>query len=142
MKVRNGFVSNSSSSSFVVVGILIDKDSPARTDFIKAVMGGKELDKVATNSFGKTFDEIEKYAQKDILEDMSYDVGDKGYELLEGEDDGVPEGKTLIGKPIIDVSSDGDQLDFDEIDLSSIEADLTDKGVLGPFKIFYGTRCS
>jgi hypothetical protein len=64
MKIRNGFVSNSSSSSFVVL-------LPENFDFEKHVE--------------ENFDKLDKWTKDDILERYEYDGDDSGKEKFEKE---------------------------------------------------------
>lgn len=57
MKIRNGYVSNSSSSSFVIYGAYFDKDDLKKTDFFKDVediedMGRYEMEEYITEKTG------------------------------------------------------------------------------------------
>jgi len=83
MKARNGFVSNSSSSSFVVFGYSVS---------------------------GLTYDDVENIEERDRIT------------LLYGEEDGIAEGKTVIGYELASDSAMGllDSAEFGFDDLAAM----------------------
>ena len=89
MKIRNGFVSNSSSSSFVVVGFLVRTDQFSSRDY------------------------LEKLYQTEVPEDpelIDYEFQDARYGNIRvmDEDDGVPDGQSLVAYEVAGWSdSDG-----------------------------------
>lgn len=107
MKIRSGFVSNSSSSSFIVKGYLLDSE---------------EFDeKTIMEKFGYyTEENIKKYTYinyngKECFDEheMFYDFKGENSDIsfLEGYDNGVQEGKILIGETLHD-SEDADLPDM------------------------------
>lgn len=122
MKVRSGFVSNSSSSSFICIGYLIDKDSTDKTreDFIR-LLNSKET--------------IEKY--EDLWEvNYEAEIG-----VFDNTEDGAPPGKIMIGKR---VDVDEDVEDSSSIDFTAVEKSLQPINSikdleLGDLKVITGT---
>ena len=107
MKIRNGFVSNSSSSSFVIAGIL--RPSIELTN------------------------EKKKHIQSNGK-----------FTLLEGNDDGMPDGKYILGKIIAEVDSDDGNISeamYEISDLHDIEKEVQELlGTEDKIKIISGTR--
>jgi hypothetical protein len=79
MKIRQGFVSNSSSSNFICYGFLVPKGSITREDF------AIKLGHITKEELEKS-----KYPE-DKLMDMTYDLGFRDH-----EEQGAPRGKTII----------------------------------------------
>lgn len=94
MKVRTGFVSNSSSSSFVVLGIGFKHEEDAET--VAKTLGWKEDGDVS---------------------DFFYSMHDGLEYLYVEEEDGT---FGIIGKVYADVSSDGSPLETQRITLSQL----------------------
>lgn len=119
MKTRNGFVSNSSSSSFVVVGFPLTEDMESRL-----------------NSFFPKQDGEEEY---EWHERISVETG------LQVLYTSSPQ-KYVIGKVLADVGSDGDYLEPTNFTRSQIEEMMNDVcrklgGGVEP-KLMLGTRPS
>jgi hypothetical protein len=89
MKIRPGFVSNSSSSSFVILGYDISKNKAAK----------KIIETHDKDNDGYCWD-IEESIRKDIkIKELTYRTG--------GEETGLDEGAEVLGLLISEVSSDG-----------------------------------
>ena len=111
MKIRLKYVSNSSSSSFVVSGYLLeDKDLSRFWQIIKELV--PELVTKCNNDFEYFRDEY------------GYNFSHNGISIIYGNsDNGLPEGKTFIGKFIATVDEDNN---FDDIiiDIMNLEEQL------------------
>lgn len=111
MKIRSNYVSNSSSSSFVITGYLInDEDLSRYWEIVKEF--APELIEKCNNDFEYFRDEY------------GYNFSYKGVSLISGNsDNGLPEGKTFIGKFIAKTDEDNN---FDDIimEVSEIKKEL------------------
>lgn len=141
MKIRNGFVSNSSSSSFVVFGYKIKVD-PNGVDDMKKILG--KLDPEALSKLGEQLGERaigdeERY----IIDDMLHEAKNKKRDDFNIMSD--PEDNALyIGYLIADVSSDDNQLAKTECGYEQLASKAAKAkelfGLEGEPKLYTGTR--
>ena len=135
MKIRTGFVSNSSSSSFVVKGYLLPKDDFDYNKMIE-IMNKFEFD------YGEDLDE-------DTIKDIFYwefaDMlsSEKIY-IGTNTEDGCPDNDTLmIGELLAEADDEGGYFDTMVLDSenSPLLEDLKEKlDINAPIKIIVGTR--
>ena len=95
MKLRAGFVSNSSSSSFTAVGFLIDRDKTQA--LIEKVYEPEVLNEVAEEQFKKPWAELDEVERNEVYYDLkdSTDIC-----IMDNEEEGAPEDKAFIGRKI------------------------------------------
>ena len=130
MKIRNGFVSNSSSSSFVVVGFKIKENKFTEEELARRLFEDrKDFQKAIKTS---TVDgEID-------WSDVLFCCTDEDIMVRD-----VQGGWTVIGKVIMD-HSDGESIPYSETPLSKLSEGLADLkkrlGVKSEPSIFTGTR--
>lgn len=146
MKIRSGFVSNSSSSSFIMVGIEIS-DIDLTIDEMKSMMESANFDWRTASAKSKWYkiEEIEKDKElmyEFFLNEFTYNFLSKdNFVLRSGVEDGV--NGTVVGK---ELASTGDGDYFDEInllpsDINKIGQEVKEKfGVDGEARLFIGTR--
>lgn len=136
MKIRSGFVSNSSSSSFVVKGYLLPKDNFDYNKMIE-IMDKFEFD------YGEDLDE-------DTIKDIFYweftdMLSSKDIYIGTNTEDGCPDDNTLmIGELLAEVDDEGGYFDTMVLDLENSPSleDLKKKlDINAPIKIIVGTRC-
>lgn len=136
MKIRSGFVSNSSSSSFVVKGYLLPKDNFDYNKMIE-IMNKFEFD------YGEDLDE-------DTIKDIFYweftdMLSSKNIYIGTNTEDGCPDNDTLmIGELLAEVDDEGGYFDTMVLDLENSPSleDLKEKlDINAPIKIIVGTRC-
>ena len=136
MKFRLGFVSNSSSSSFVVKGFLLPKEDFNHNKMIE-IMDKFEFD------YG---DNLEEDNIKDIFYNYFLDeLRDKKMFMSYYEEDGSPDDDTIIiGELLADIDNSEGYIPTTVIDtepspkLDSIKEKM---GIDSPIKIIVGTRC-
>ena len=135
MKIRTGFVSNSSSSSFVVKGYLLPKDNFDYNKMIK-IMDKFEFD------YGEDLDE-------DTIKDIFYweftdMLSSKNLYIGTNTEDGCPDDNTLmIGELLAEADDEGGYFDTMVLDLENSPSleDLKEKlDINAPIKIIVGTR--
>lgn len=136
MKIRSGFVSNSSSSSFVVKGYLLPKDNFDYNKMIE-IMDKFEFD------YGEDLDE-------DTIKDIFYweftdMLSSKNIYIGTNTEDGCPDNDTLmIGELLAEVDDEDGYFDTMVLDLENSPSleDLKEKlDINAPIKIIVGTRC-
>ena len=136
MKIRSGFVSNSSSSSFVVKGYLLPKDNFDYNKMIE-IMNKFEFD------YGEDLDE-------DTIKDIFYweftnMLSSKNIYICTNTEDGCPDNNTLmVGELLAEVDDEGGYFDTMVLDLENSPSleDLKEKlNINAPIKIIVGTRC-
>lgn len=136
MKIRSGFVSNSSSSSFVVKGYLLPKDNFDYNKMIE-IMDKFEFD------YGEDLDE-------DTIKDIFYweftdMLSSKNIYIGTNTEDGCPDDNTLmIGELLAEADDEGGYFDTMVLDLENSPSleDLKEKlDINAPIKIIVGTRC-
>lgn len=96
MKIRQGFVSNSSSSSFVLKGFVLPKDSLTFEDKLNIM-----------DKFGFNYKKYDKYINKEDIDDIFYyefrdHISDK-IGMLHDSEDGAPDSDSIaIGEMLFD----------------------------------------
>ena len=151
MKIRNGFVSNSSSSSFIAIGFSVkDVESSEKLFLLEAAgMTTEEYDAAVADQQEKYNFDL-KDACNEVFWDKLSEIGqDKGIRFLRGSEDGVDRGDKVIAVIITETDSGGGyfyqsgEISFDEDNEYFIKAkQIRDK--MNPdatIKVIYGTRC-
>lgn len=132
MKIRQGFVSNSSSSSFIAIGAVVPKSKISKLTFcknmgfVKSDCTNKDLEEQLEN-----IDPVSKRNYYDFVAEYFIDDGDNG----------APRGKTIIGKSITiyeDITSKA--LSLDNI-INEVKNILNINGLSDePIKIVIGSK--
>ena len=118
MKIRSGFVSNSSSSSFIVKGFILDNKKFNPTEIMKrfGYLTDEIINKATHNG---------KYTWEDVEREVFWDFRDEHQDIaiLEGYEDDMNDNQIFIGEKLFD--SDVDYLP--KMILEATDTDVTNK---------------
>lgn len=136
MKIRTGFVSNSSSSSFIVKGFLLSKEDFNYKKMIEI------MDKFEFN-YG---DDLEEDNIKDIFYNyFIQELRDKKMFMSYYAEDGSPDDNTIIiGELLAEIDYEEGYLETSVLDLETSPKldEIKEKMEIdSPIKIIIGTRC-
>ena len=148
MKIRNSFVSNSSSCSFIIAGFEIEELTSI--ELLKKI-----YDKTEENitsymlSKGCEVQKVNDIKERNFYcEDWIFECreNEKDWDFIMGSDDGVPEGKIVVGKFLAETNADDSDLPDDNFDLEELtqEMNILKERINEPnakLKIFIGSRC-
>ena len=143
MKIRTGFVSNSSSSSFVVKGFIVESNNIDKDKLIERIL----------TKFPSIQEKINKCKQSEYYDEYEaqyyetrYGIRDNGLYLADCEEDGAPKNCTIFGKlledteyelsnQIIDYTIDENMQEIQDMLKSSLKEEVE-----LPVKVIIGTR--
>jgi len=111
MKIRTGFVSNSSTSTFIMVGFVINKDAPlcereakeiTKERLIRTHPRWKEISKSLED-----YMDSNDIALEEAIDSISDVYGDDdNIDFLDNEEDGAPENSMIVGIKLAEYASD------------------------------------
>ena len=131
MKTRSGFVSNSSSSSFVLIGFLLDDTEFSQEELIHRVYTDKELDDAGKESYyNKLWNEMDEDERHEVERDLMINGR---ISILHGREEGIPKGQIGIGK-MIDAENDS------VTDIHDVISELSFLGISSPLQVITGSR--
>ena len=135
MKHRIGFVSNSSSSSFLAIGYSLDKDvlkdaygvndiREIEIKIMRSLLDNDDmLEKQSQKDYKKSFDQLDNDEKLEVLWDLKYsDKIDDDLLIGDNDEEGVPRGTFFVGKRLKVFSEYGDDImsitEFSELNLN------------------------
>ena len=136
MKIRTGFVSNSSTSSFIVKGFIVPREK----------MDVQTLFDYLLEKYPEFKEKWAKYDEDEADYEISYDLRDKGLYITDSEEEGAPKDSYIIGSLLQDTGSEGYiedmtidcSLDDNLTELKQVLEDITKEDL--ECKVIVGTR--
>ena len=135
MKQRKGFVSNSSSSSFVIVGVVLNQNDGNIFDLYGNVYGVEMLDVISVKMFQKEYLACTDDQKKDVIEDI--DDHGKDIQIFHDTDEGIPDGSIVVGHRYM--GSEGDIMVRELQDIIKKLEPLKDHFSINDLQIISGT---
>lgn len=126
MKIRSGFVSNSSSSSFVLLGYVLDKNKYKTQEIIDILYTPEQLNKFSQKEFNKDYDQCDE----DEKSDLKYDIMSNGnIRIMDHIENGAPDRESIVfGKMLGCFDSEGIRDDYGVTPFSKHLNELSDLG--------------
>jgi DNA-binding ferritin-like protein (Dps family) len=130
MKIRQGFVSNSSSSSFIIVGIKLD-DNLSEEELAKKYLTQKSI----ADYIGKDIDNYTGNDKSDYWTDLWYGLAHEG-EFIDDRLDFISDDvRTFVGKVLSDGEDYLEKNEFSMKELTDIANEFGEDA-----KLYFGTR--
>jgi len=146
MKSRNGFVSNSSTSSFVVIGFILDKPLDDE-QFVLAAYPKEKIDAAIARGRERKGDKFSMdRCYSNFIGDY-FNSGEHNFVYMDNEENGAPKDKCVFGINVANWTDDGEGECETIEDLEKLLVELADAkkkfGLVGGVpKIFVGTKMS
>lgn len=114
MKTRSGFVSNSSSSSFVLIGWMFDKSEKSLIQVMEETIRLEALNLASLETFRKPWNDLDEQHKKDLYYER-FENRSK-FTILDHEENGAPDDKIVVGRMLV-LGDDVEQkiIKFDEL---------------------------
>ncbi|MHA1468969.1 MAG: hypothetical protein ACTSSP_00255 [Candidatus Asgardarchaeia archaeon] len=146
MKIRIGFVSNSSTSSFVLAGFNLGQEKVLYEQIYTSITGKTEeyITTKMKESKGYKDDSDDPEYREEYVREYLWNEIQPEIAIQSGSESGVGD-KTVVGRMLVWSGSDGDYWDNIEVDMDKLSKELEPlRQILGTdseLKLFIGSAC-